>query len=428
MRSAPGRSAASVPRSTGGPAAQRVRGGGARARLMIAGPAFVAAIAYIDPGNFATNFAAGSQYGYLLLWVIVGANLLAMLVQTLSAKLGLATGRNLAELCRERFPRPVSWGMWVQAEAVAVATDLAEVLGGAIALQLLFGIPLFTGGLITGAAAFALLALQSRGHRPFERAIVVLFVVVLVGLFATLFRVDVDGADAARGLVPQFAGADSLLLATGILGATVMPHVIYLHSALVQRRLRVDGPDQQRFVLRTTRLDVLIGMGTAGLINASMLLIAAAVFAGSTLSGTDTLDGVFSGLEVAVDRWAALAFAIALLASGFASSGVGTYAGQVIMQGFLRRHIPLLLRRALTLAPALVVLGVGVQPTEALVWSQVVLSFGIPFALVPLVLFTRSRDLMGPLVNRRPTTAAAVVVAALIIALNLFLLVGFATA
>ncbi|MFR9806865.1 Nramp family divalent metal transporter [Pseudonocardia sp. RS010] len=407
---------------------KRRRGAGLRTRLTIAGPAFVAAIAYIDPGNFATNFAAGSQYAYLLLWVIVAANLLAMLVQMLSAKLGLATGRNLAELCRERFPRPVSWGMWVQAEAVAVATDLAEVLGGAIALQLLFGIPLFTGGLITGIVAFGLLALQSRGHRPFERAIVVLFLVVLVGLFATLFRVDVDGAGAVSGLVPRFAGTDSLLLATGILGATVMPHVIYLHSALTQRRLRADTLEGQRFILRTTRLDVLVGMGTAGLINASMLLIAAAVFAGSTLTGTDTLAGVYSGLGAAVDEWAALAFAIALLASGFASSGVGTYAGQVVMQGFLRRRIPLLLRRVLTLAPALVVLGLGVEPTEALVWSQVVLSFGIPFALVPLVLFTRRRDLMGPLVNHRLTTAAAVVVAAMIIALNVFLLVGFVTA
>jgi manganese transport protein len=416
------------PEPNRGASGERLQGAGLRARLMVAGPAFVAAIAYIDPGNFATNFAAGSRYGYLLLWVIVGANLLAMLVQTLSAKLGLATGRNLAELCRDRFPRPVSWGMWVQAEAIAIATDLAEVLGGAIALQLLFGIPLFTGGLITGVVAFGLLALQTRGHRPFERAIVMLFVVVLVGLFATLFRVDVDGTDAVSGLVPRFAGTDSLLLATGILGATVMPHVIYLHSALTQRRLRADSPEQQRFILRTTRLDVLVGMGTAGLINASMLLIAAAVFAGSTLAGTDTLAGVYSGLEVAVDKWAALAFAIALLASGFASSGVGTYAGQVVMQGFIRRHIPLLLRRGLTLAPALVVLAVGVEPTEALVWSQVVLSFGIPFALVPLVLFTRRRDLMGPLVNSRLTTAAAVVVAGLIIGLNVFLLVDFATA
>ncbi|MFR9802641.1 Nramp family divalent metal transporter [Pseudonocardia sp. RS010] len=393
-----------------------------RAGVLVAGPAFVAAIAYIDPGNFATNFAAGSQYGYLLLWVIVAANLLAMLIQTLSAKLGLATGRNLAELCRAHFPRPVSWGMWVQAEIVAVATDLAEVLGGAIALQLLFGIPLFTGGVITGLVAFGLLALQSRGHRPFERAILGLFLVVLIGLFATLWQVDVPAGDAAAGLVPRFEDTDSVLLATGILGATVMPHVIYLHSALTQRRLRMAGPTQQAFVARATRVDVLVGMGTAGVVNASMLLIAAAVFAGSALPDTDTLDGVFAGLGVAVGPWAALGFAIALLASGFASSGVGTYAGQVVMQGFIHRRIPLLARRALTLAPALLVLALGVEPTQALVWSQVVLSFGIPFALVPLVMFTRRRDIMGSLVNHRLTTAAAILVAALIIGLNAFLL------
>ncbi|MFR9802704.1 Nramp family divalent metal transporter [Pseudonocardia sp. RS010] len=393
-----------------------------RAGMRVAGPAFVAAIAYIDPGNFATNFAAGSRFGYLLLWVIVAANLLAMLIQTLSAKLGLATGRNLAEQCRVHFPRPVSWGMWVQAEIVAVATDLAEVLGGAIALQLLFGIPLFTGGLITGIVAFGLLALQSRGHRPFERAVIGLFLVVLVGLLATLWQVDLSPGDAVAGLVPGFEGADSLLLATGILGATVMPHVIYLHSALTQRRLRPAGPQEQAFIARATRLDVLVGMGTAGVVNASMLLIAAAVFAGSALPNTDTLDGVFMGLGVAVGPWAALGFAIALLASGFASSGVGTYAGQVVMQGFIHRRIPLLVRRGLTLAPALVVLGLGVEPTEALVWSQVVLSFGIPFALVPLVIFTRRRDIMGPLVNHRLTTAAAVMVAVLIIGLNVFLL------
>ncbi|GAA4549806.1 Nramp family divalent metal transporter [Pseudonocardia xishanensis] len=396
-------------------------GRGLRARLLVAGPAFVAAIAYIDPGNFATNFAAGSQYGYLLLWVIVAANLLAMLVQNLSAKLGLATGLNLAELCRERFRTPVRWGMWAQAEVVAVATDLAEVIGGAVALSLLFGIPLFTGGVITGVVAFGLLALQARGHRPFERAITLLFVVILVALFSTVWQVDVSVGGAVAGLVPRFAGTDTVLLATGILGATVMPHVIYLHSALTQRRITAATPEERRFVLRTTRVDVLAGMGTAGIVNASMLLIAAAVFAGSALPDTDTLDGVHAGLGVAVGQGAAIAFGVALLASGLASSGVGTYAGQVVMQGFIHRRIPILLRRVLTLAPALVVLGLGVDPTGALVLSQVVLSFGIPFALIPLVMFTSNRSIMGPLVNRRPTTAAAVVVAALIIGLNAFL-------
>jgi len=395
--------------------------GGWRSRLLIAGPAFVAAIAYIDPGNFATNFAAGSGYGYLLLWVIAAANLLAMLVQTLSAKLGLATGLNLAELCRERFSTPVRWGMWAQAEIVAIATDLAEVIGGAVALYLLFGVPLFTGGLITGAVAFALLALQARGHRPFERAITVLFLVILVALLGTMSQVGVSPAGALEGLVPRFAGSQTLLLATGILGATVMPHVIYLHSALTQRRIGTATAEERRFVMRVTRLDVVVGMGTAGVINASMLLIAAAVFAGTGIAGTDTLEGVHTGLGVTVGSGAALAFGIALLASGLASSGVGTYAGQVVMQGFLHRRIPLLLRRALTLAPALLVLGLGVDPTGALVLSQVVLSFGIPFALVPLVMFTSRRDIMGELVNRRLTTAATVLVVALIIVLNLFL-------
>jgi manganese transport protein len=375
----------------------------------------------VDPGNFATNFSAGAQFGYLLLWVIVGANLLAMLIQSLSAKLGLATGRNLPELCRDRFPRPVSRGMWVQAEIVAIATDLAEVIGGAIALNLLFGIPLFTGGVITGIVAFALLALQSRGFRPFERAIVGLFAVILLGFLSTVVRIDIVGADAVAGLVPRFDGTDSVLLATGIIGATVMPHVVYLHSALTQTRIRADTAADRRFLLRRQQTDVAVGMGLAGLVNAAMLIIAATLFFGTDVPDTDTLDGVHDGLAQVLDQPAAFAFAIALLASGFASSGVGTYAGQIVMQGFIRRQIPLLLRRALTLAPALVVLGIGVDPTRALVLSQVVLSFGIPFALVPLILLTRRRDIMAELVNHRLTTAVAGLAAVVIIGLNGFL-------
>ena len=395
---------------------------GLRGRLLVLGPAFVAAVAYVDPGNFATNFAAGARFGYLLLWVILAANVMAMLVQSLSAKLGVATGRNLPELCRERMPRAANVGMWAQAELVAIATDLAEVVGGAIALNLLFGIPLFTGGVVTGGIAFGLLALQSRGHRPFERAIVLLLAVILVGLVSTLFRVDVEPAAALAGLTPQFDGVQSLLLATGILGATVMPHVIYLHSALTQRRLRTESPADREFLLRTGRADIVLGLGLAGLVNLSMLVIAAALFAGSGVPDTDTLAGIFSGLRWQLDDVAAVAFAIALLASGFASSGVGTYAGQVIMAGFLRRRIPLLLRRALTLAPALVVLGLGADPTEALVVSQVVLSFGIPFALAPLVWFTSRRSVMGPLANHPVTTVLATVVTGLVIALNAVLL------
>jgi len=411
-------------RDTGptGPTAAEIRERGGLRRLSLFGPAFVAAIAYVDPGNFATNFSAGAEFGYLLLWVIVAANLLAMLIQTLSAKLGLATGRNLPELCRDHFPKPVSRGMWVQAELVAIATDLAEVIGGAIALHLLFGIPLFTGGVITGVVAFALLHLQTRGYRPFELAIAGLFGVILLGFLATVVRVDVAPAELAAGLVPAFDGTDSLLLATGILGATVMPHVIYLHSALTQRRISAETPAERRYLFRHQQLDVMIGMGLAGLVNASMLIIAAALFFGTDVPDTDTLEGVHAGLARVLDQPAAFLFAVALLASGFASSGVGTYSGQVVMQGFIQRSIPLLVRRGLTLAPALVVLGIGIDPTRALVISQVVLSFGIPFALVPLVLLTRRRDIMRELVNRRLTTWAAGTAAALIIALNGFLL------
>jgi manganese transport protein len=392
-------------------------------RLRYFGPAFVAAIAYVDPGNFATNFSAGAQYGYLLLWVIVVANLMAMLVQTLSAKLGMATGRNLPELCHDRFPRPVSRLMWVQAELVAIATDLAEVIGGAIALNLLFGLPLFVGGLITGIVAFVLLALQARGYRPFELVIAGLLGVILLGFLATVLRVPVDGGAAVAGLVPRFSGTDSLLLATGILGATVMPHVIYLHSALTQSRMRPTNAADRRFLLRRQNTDVAVGMGLAGLVNAAMLVIAAALFFGTDIPDTDTLEGVHAGLATALDQPAAFAFALALLASGFASSGVGTYAGQVVMQGFIQRRIPLLLRRVLTLAPALVVLGIGVDPTQALVLSQVVLSFGIPFALIPLVLLTRNRAVMGDLTNKRLTTWLASAAAGVVIALNLFLIV-----
>jgi manganese transport protein len=386
------------------------------------GPAFVAAIAYVDPGNFATNFAAGSGFGYLLLWVIVAANLTAMLIQSLSAKLGLATGRNLPEACRDTFSRPVSVGLWVQAEIVAIATDLAEVIGGAVALNLLFGLPLPLGGVVTGVVAFGLLALQERGHRPFERAVTGLFAVIGFGFLLTLLRAPVEAGPLAAGLVPRFAGSESLLLATGILGATVMPHVIYLHSALTSRRDPAQTSAQRQRLLRGHRRGVLVAMGLAGLVNAAMLIVAAALFHGSAIPGTDTLEGVYAGLQQALDAPAAALFALALLASGFASSGVGTYAGQIVMQGFIERRIPLLLRRALTLAPALVVLTLGVDPTAALVFSQVVLAFGIPFALVPLVLLTRHRGLMGDLVNRGVTTTAASAAAVVIIGLNAVLL------
>ncbi|NYJ05704.1 Nramp family divalent metal transporter [Petropleomorpha daqingensis] len=394
-----------------------------RRRLALFGPAFVAAIAYVDPGNFATNVSAGARFGYLLLWVIVSANLMAMLVQSLSAKLGLATGMSLPQNCRARYRRPVVLGLWVQAEVVAMATDLAEVMGGAIALHLLFGVDLFTGGVITGAVAFGLLALQTRGDRRWIGAVTALFTVILVAFLLLIVRVPIDPAGAVAGLVPRFDGVASLVLATGILGATVMPHAIYLHSALVSTSIPAGTVNQRRRALRAQRGDVFAAMSLAGLVNVSMLLVAAALFAGSAFGGTDSLEGAHAGFGAALDGSAALLFALALLASGFASTSVGTYAGQVIMDGFLQRRIPLFTRRALTLVPALAILALGVDPTYALVVSQVVLSFGIPFALVPLVLLTRRPDVMGELVNRRRTTVAAVAVAAVIIALNAVLLV-----
>ncbi|HEY0632341.1 MAG TPA: Nramp family divalent metal transporter, partial [Thermoleophilaceae bacterium] len=391
-------------------------------RLALLGPAFVAAVAYVDPGNFATNVSAGAKFGFLLVWVVLAANLMAMLVQYLSAKVGVATGRNLPELCREHLPRPVTWGLWAQAELIAIATDLAEFVGAAVALNLLFGVPPFVAGLMTAVVAFGVLALQTRGYRKFELAIVALLGIVLLGFVYDLLQVHVDAGAFASGFVPGFSGTDSVLLAVGILGATVMPHVVYLHSALTQDRVKAENDDERRELLRFQRLDVVIALTVAGIINMTMLVVAAGLFHTSGLTGVDSLEGAHHGLGTLVGGGAALAFAVALLASGLSSSSVGTYAGQVVMQGFIDRRIPLFVRRAATMAPALVVLALGLDPTRTLVISQVVLSFGIPFALVPMILLTRSRGVMGALVNRRGTTILASLVAAVIIALNLFLL------
>jgi manganese transport protein len=393
-----------------------------RETIAVLGPAFVACIAYVDPGNFATNIAGGAKYGYMLLWVLLSANLMAMLIQNLSAKIGLATGRNLPELCRDHFPRQVSWGLWIQAELIAMATDLAEFVGAAIALNLLFGVPLFAAGLITAVVAFGILALQAMGYRRFEAVIAGLLGLIILGFLYDTLSIGFDGGQAARGFIPGFAGTDSILLATGILGATVMPHVIYLHSALTQDRIQPRDDDERRRLLRFQRIDVSVAMGIAGLVNMSMLVIAASLFHGNGLLGLDSIEEAHKEFGNLVGGGAALAFAGALLASGLASSSVGTYAGQVVMQGFIARTIPLALRRLVTMTPALVILAFGLDPSRSLVISQVVLSFGIPFALVPLVLLTRRRDIMGALVNRRVTTVAASVVAAMIIALNVFLL------
>jgi manganese transport protein len=387
------------------------------------GPAFVAAVAYVDPGNFATSITGGARYGYLLLWVVLAANLIAMVVQTQSAKLGIATGRNLAEACREAFPRPASFGLWIQAEVVAMATDIAEVVGAALGLYLLFAVPLFVAGLIAGAGAFAILGLQQFGFRRLEAGITVLVGVVVLSFVAELFYAKPDAGGVARHLfVPGFGGTESVLLATGIMGATVMPHVVYLHSALTQRRIVGRDEAERRRILSFEKVDVVIAMSLAGVVNLSMMMIAAALFHGSGLVGIDTIQGAFEGLKRLVSPNAATIFGVALLASGFASSSVGTMAGQVVMQGFIRRRIPIFVRRAVTLAPALAVLGLGINPTDALVGSQVVLSFGIPFALVPLLILGGRRDLMGTLVNPRWLSALAATLAVLIIGLNVFLL------
>ncbi|HEX5117494.1 MAG TPA: Nramp family divalent metal transporter [Pseudonocardiaceae bacterium] len=390
----------------------------------LVGPAFVAAVAYIDPGNFATNITAGAHFGYTLVWVIVVANLMAMLVQYLSAKLGVATGKDLPELCRDRYPKPVSRGLWVQAELVAMATDLAEFVGAAIGLNLLFNVPLPVAGVITAVVAFGILALEQRGYRPFELAITALFAIVLLGFLYDLMSVHVSGGGLAAGLVPGFAGSNSVLLAAGIIGATVMPHVIYLHSALTKTRVRSGTVATHQELLRSQRLDVIVALGIAGLINVSMLLVAAALLHGRGLGGVDPIEIAHTDLGRFVGGGAALMFAVALLASGLSSSSVGTYAGQIVMRGFIRRNVPLFVRRAVTMLPALVVLIAGLPATDTLVFSQVVLSFGIPFALVPLILLTRRADVMGPFVNRRVTTLGASACAVLVVALNGWLVVG----
>jgi len=392
------------------------------------GPAFVAAIAYVDPGNFATNFSAGAMFAYRLGWVILVANLMAMLVQYLSAKVGVATGKDLPELCRERLPRPVSRALWVQAELVAMATDMAEFVGAAIGLNLLFGTPLLVAGLITAVVAFAILGLDQSGYRRFELAIIGLLGIVLLGFAYDLIAVHPSAAGIASGLVPRFGGSAYLLLTVGIVGATVMPHVVYLHSALTKSRVSVANDGERRQLLRYQRLDVLVALGAAGLINLAMLVVAAALFSHSGRSGGvaavagGSIEAAHADLGRLVGGGAALVFAVALLASGLSSSSVGTYAGQVVMQGFVGRSVPLFARRAVTMLPALIVLAAGLPPTASLVISQVVLSFGIPFALVPLVALTRRRDIMGALVNLRITTCAAVGTAGLIIAMNVYLL------
>jgi manganese transport protein len=389
---------------------------------LLLGPAFVAAIAYVDPGNVAANVSAGAQYGFLLVWVIVAANVMAGLVQYLSAKLGLVTGRTLPEAVADHTRTPTRVAYWLQAELVAMATDLAEVVGGAIALYLLFDLPLLMGGVITGAVSMLLLMVQNRGgQRVFERVITGLLLVIAIGFLTSLVVEPPSVADVASGLVPRFDGAESILLATAMLGATVMPHAVYLHSGLARdRHGQPEAGAARRRMLRITRYDVAIAMLIAGAVNLAMLLVAATNLQG--VDNTDSIEGAYAAVQGALGPTVALFFAVGLLASGLASTSVGAYAGAMIMQGLLRRTYPLLLRRLVTLIPALVVLAIGVDPSRALVLSQVVLSFGIPFALVPLVRLTSNRSLMGNDVNHRVTTALGWTVAGVIIVLNVVLI------
>lgn len=396
---------------------QRVRSGS-----LLLGPAFVAAIAYVDPGNVASNVSAGAQFGYLLVWVIVAANIMAGLVQYLSAKLGVVTGLSLPEAVRERSSRPTRLGYWVQAELVAIATDLAEVVGGAIALGLLFDLPLLLGGVITGIVSMGLLLVQDRqGQRPFERVIIGLLAVIAIGFVTSVVVEPPPLGSAAAGLIPRFEGAESVMLAAAMLGATVMPHAVYLHSGLVRDRHGRNKPGAfRRRLLKITRIDVCLAMVVAGTVNMSMLLLAATTLQGR--DDVDTIEGAHDAIGQTLGPVVALLFALGLLASGLASTSVGAYAGAMIMDGLLQRRIPIVVRRLVTLIPAIAILAAGVDPTRALIVSQVVLSFGIPFALVPLVRFTSDRVLMRDDTNHRITTGLAWLTAAVIIVLNVALI------
>jgi manganese transport protein len=399
--------------------------GRTRAAAGLLGPAFVASVAYVDPGNFATNFAGGAEHGYELAWVIVMANLMAILVQYLTSKAGLCTGRSLPELCRERYGRRVNVVLWLQAEAIAMATDLAEFVGAAVGINLVFGVPLPAAGLITAVVAFVILGLEQRGYRRFELAIIALLALVGLG-FAYLF-VAAGGqhyGQLADGLVPRLGGGDTLALTVGIIGATVMPHVVYLHSALQTNRVRATGLAERRTLLAYNKWDCLAGLGLAGLVNLAMLCIAAALFHKPGLTGISDLGPVHAHLATLAAGGTALAFGVALMASGLSSSSVGTHAGQVVMAGFMNWRIPLLARRALTMLPSLIVLALAVNTSQALVWSQIVLSFGIPFAIIPLLLITRDSQIMTDMPNRRLTSMLMLVTTAVITGLNLYLLYG----
>jgi manganese transport protein len=386
------------------------------------GPAFVTSVAYVDPGNFATNFAGGADRGYQLVWVVVLANLAAMLVQYLAAQVGLVTGQSLPEMCRARFGYRSTRLLWLQAEAVAMATDLAEFVGAAIGLNLLFGVPLLLGGLITAAVAFGLLWLEQRGYRRYELAIIALLALVGVGFGYLFFRVGgQDYGQLAGGFVPTLTGSGTVSLAVGIIGATVMPHAVYLHSGLHKNRVRATSPAEHELQLTYNKWDCLVGLGAAGVFNLAMLCVAAARFRQSSLAAASNFGFIHDRLAAVAGGGAALVFGVALLASGLSSSTVGTQAGQIIMDGFTGRRIPLIWRRALTALPSLVILALPVSPGQALLYSQVVLSFGIPFALFPLLMITRDDSVLGKRVNGR-VTSTLLLVTLMITGLNVYLI------
>jgi manganese transport protein len=399
------------------------KAGGLKRFLPFLGPAFIASIAYVDPGNFATNIQAGSGFGYLLLWVILASNLMAMVIQSLAAKLGIASGKNLAEQCRESFPAPITFTMWMVMEAAAMATDLAEFLGAAIGFQMLFGMPLMAGGVVTAIITFLLLGIERYGFRPME-----VLISAFVGIIAFCYLLEMFlvrpqwGGVLSGALTPRFMGPESILLAAGILGATVMPHAIFLHSALTKGRIVSNDPVRLKKLFRFEITDVCIAMGIAGLVNMAILIMAAATFHQHGLNDVATLEQAHLTLRPLLGWAASGMFGLSLLASGLASSTVGTAAGQIIMRGFLKRHIPVWLRRLATMLPSIIIIAIGFDPTRTLVLSQVVLSFALPFAVIPLVLFTSRRNIMGVLVNRPLTTVAASLCTLIILGLNGFLL------
>ncbi|MBU9843055.1 Nramp family divalent metal transporter [Rahnella aceris] len=390
--------------------------------LLFAGPAVIASIAYMDPGNFATNIQAGSRYGYALLWVVVMANMIAMLFQALSARLGIVTNRNLAEMCRDQFSRPVVWGMWVGSEIAAMATDLAEFLGGALALSLLFHMPLLAGMGITALVTYGLLMVEKRGFRPVELMIGGLVAVIALCYLVEMFIAQVDWAAAGLGMVtPQLPDAQALTIAVGIIGATVMPHAIFLHSGLTQHRTHARSPGERRTLLRFSNIEVVIALTLAGLVNIAMVIMAASAFHAGH-SDVAEIETAYHTLTPLLGAGAAGFFLLSLIASGISSSVVGTMAGQMIMQGFVGFRIPVWLRRLVTMIPAFIVVAMGVNATDALVYSQVVLSLALPAPMIALVIFTSRRDIMGEFVNSRLTVVTSIIGTVVIVALNIILL------